>query len=136
MLKLFSLLIPIVMVCMPNYVNAVECQATILAKSVEELTVFTFSISNECPDIYGFYLTPTNNDDIVAKSSPQAWSGGGDKHNFVVWMTQNNPVRSGDVSGEFIVTLLGSDSHELNWSIVDENLMPVYWSKIVIENSS
>jgi len=117
-------------------VNAEECQASVMTKSMEELRIFTFSISNECPDIYGFYLTPTSNDDIVANSSPQGWFGGGDKHNFVIWTTQSNPVRSGDVSGEFIVTLLGSDSHELNWSIADENLMPVYWDKIVIGSSS
>lgn len=121
---------------MPNDVNAAECHASIMANSMEELTIFTFSISNECPYIYGFYLTPTSNDDITVNSSPQGWFGGGDKHNFVIWTTQSNPVRSGDVSGEFIVILLGSGSHELNWSIADENLMPVYWDKIVIGNSS
>jgi len=116
-------------------VNAEECQASVMTKSMEELTVFTFSISNECPNIYGFYLTPTTNDDITAKSSPQGWSGGGDKHNFVVWTTQSNPVHSGDVSEEFAVALLGSGLHELNWSVADENLIPVYWDRIVIENS-
>jgi len=136
MLKLLALLIPIIFVYMPSDVNAVEYQASVTAKSIEELTIFLFSISNECPNIYGFYLTPTNNDHIIANSSPQGWFGGGDKHNFVIWTTQSNPVHSGNVSGEFIVTLLGSDSHELNWSIADENLMPVYWGKIVIESSS
>jgi hypothetical protein len=133
--KLLALLIPIVLVQIPYDINAVECHASIAAKSVEELTVFTFRISNGCPDIYGFYLTPTTNDDIIEKSSPQGWFGGGDKNNFVIWTTHSNPVRSGDVSEEFIVVLLGSGLHELNWSIADENLMPVYWGKIVIENS-
>lgn len=121
---------------MPHDVNAMECQASVMASVMEELTSFAFSISNECPYIYGFYLTPISNDDIVTDSSPQGWFGGGAKHNFVIWITQSNPVHSGDVSGEFIVTLLGSNSHELNWSITDENLMPVYWDKIVIGSSS
>jgi len=135
LLKLIALLIPIVFAYIPNYVSAEECQASIMAKIMEESAIFTFSISNGCPAIYGFYLTPTNNDDIVAKSSPQGWFGGGDKHNFVVWTTQSNPVRPSEVSGEFIVTLLGSDSHELNWSIADENLMPVYWDRTNIGSS-
>jgi hypothetical protein len=102
---------------------------------MKELTVFTFSISNGCPDVYGFYLTPTNNDHIMASNNPQGWSGGGDEHKFLILMTRSDPVNTGGVSGEFVVSLIGTDSHELNWSIADENLMPVYWNKIVIESS-
>jgi hypothetical protein len=101
---------------------------------MEELTVFTFSISNECPDIYGFYLIPTNNDHITVNENPQGWSGGGDEHKFLILITRSDPVLSGNISGEFVVNLVGPDSHELNWSIADENLMPVYWNKIVIES--
>lgn len=134
-MKFLALLVPILLVYLPYNIDAVECQASLTAEDMEELTVFTFSISNECPDIYGFYLTPTNNDHITASNNPQGWFGGGDKHNFVVWITRNDPVLSGDVSGEFMVSLIGLDSHELNWSVADENLMPVYWDKIVVERS-
>ncbi|MFY3740064.1 MAG: hypothetical protein HMLIMOIP_000489 [Candidatus Nitrosomirales archaeon] len=117
----------------PYNVDALECQASLAAMDMEELTVFAFSISDECPDIYGFYLTPTNNDHIMVSNNPQGWSGGGDEHEFVILITGSDPVHSGSVSGEFVVNLIGPDSHELNWSIADENLMPVYWDKIVIK---
>ena len=133
--KLLALLAPVLLLYVPYNVDAAECQASLTARDVEELTAFTFSISDECPDIYGFYLTPTNNDHIMASNNPHGWSGGGDEHKFVIWMTRTDPVLSGDVSGEFVVSLIGPDSHELNWSIADENLMPVYWNKIVIESS-
>ena len=134
--KLLALLVPVLLSYVPYNIDAAECRADLAARNMEELTVFTFSISNECPDIYGFYLTPTNNDHIMVSSNPQGWSGGGDEHEFLILITHNDPVVSGDVSGEFVVSLIGPDSHELNWSIADENLMPVYWDKIVIENSS
>jgi hypothetical protein len=124
------------LVYLPYDVQGVECNASLTARYMEEHTAFTFSVSKECPDIYGFYLTPTNNDHIMINNSPEGWSGGGDKHNFLIWLTRNEPVQAGTASGEFIVTLIGPDSHELNWSIADENLMPIYWDRIVIENSS
>lgn len=75
MLKLpvfaLAVILQIILLQIPYKVNAEECQATVIAKSIGEFTLFTFSTSRECPDIYGFYLTPTNNDDIVAQSSPQ-----------------------------------------------------------------
>ena len=134
-MKLLTLLVPILLLYVPYNVDALECQASLTAKDMQELTVFTFSISNECPDIYGFYLTPTNNDHITVSNNPQGWSGGGDEHEFLILITRTDPVNSGNVSGEFVVSLIGSDSHELNWSIADENLMPVYWDRIVIESS-
>ena len=132
--KFLVFLVPIMLVYLPYDAHGVECQADLAAKTMEEMIIFSFSVSEECPDIYGFYLTPTNNDHIMLNNSPLGWSGGGDKHNFLVWITHSEPVLSGDVSGEFIVTLNGSDSHELNWSVADENLMPVYWNKIVIKS--
>ena len=135
-MKLLALLGPILLVYVPYNIDALECQASLTARDMEELTVFTFSISNECPDIYGFYLTPTNNDHITVSKNPQGWSGGGDEHEFLIFMTRTNPVLFGNVSEEFVVSLMGPDSHELNWSIADENLMPVYWNKIVIEGFS
>ena len=134
-MKLLALLVPFLLLYVPYNIDALECQASLTAKDMKELTVFTFSISNECPDIYGFYLTPTNNDHIMASNNPQGWSGGGDEHKFLILMTRSDPVNTGGVSGEFVVSLIGTDSHELNWSIADENLMPVYWNKIVIESS-
>jgi hypothetical protein len=131
--KLLALLVPFMLLYVPYNVDALECQASLAAMDMEELTVFTFSISDECPDIYGFYLTPTNNDHIMVSNNPQGWSGGGDEHEFVILITGSDPVRSGSVSGEFVVNLIGPDSHELNWSIADENIMPVYWDKIVIK---
>lgn len=133
--KLLALMVPILLLYVPNSIDAAECQASLMAKDMEELTAFTFSISNECPDIYGFYLTPTNNDHITISKNPQGWSGGGDEHKFLILITRSDPVVSGNVSEEFVVNLIGPDSHELNWSIADENLMPVYWNKIVIESS-
>lgn len=132
-MKLLALLVPFMLLYVPYNVDALECQASLAAMDMEELTVFTFSISDECPDIYGFYLTPTNNDHIMVSNNPQGWSGGGDEHEFVILITGSDPVRSGSVSGEFVVNLIGPDSHELNWSIADENIMPVYWDKIVIK---
>jgi hypothetical protein len=118
----------------PYNVDAAKCQASLDAKDMEDLTVFTFNIGNECPDIYGFFLTPTNNDHIIASNNPQGWSGGGNEHKFLILITRSDPVLSGNVSEEFVVSLIGPDSHELNWSITDENLMPVYWNKIVIQS--
>lgn len=132
-MKLLALLLPLLLLYVPYNIDALECQATFTAKDMEELTVFTFSTSNECPDIYGFYLTPTNNDHITVNNNPAGWSGGGDERKFLILITRNNPVLSGSVSGEFKVNLVGPDSHELNWSIADENLMTVYWDKIIIE---
>jgi len=131
--KLLALLFPTLLLYVPYNIDALECHATLTASDIEELTVFTFSISNECPDIYGFYLTPTNNDHITVNENPDGWSGGGDEHKFLILITRSDPVLSGSISGEFIVNLVGPDSHELNWSIADENLMPVYWDRIVIE---
>ncbi len=132
-MKLLALLFPTLLLYVPYNIDALECHATLTASDIEELTVFTFSISNECPDIYGFYLTPTNNDHITVNENPDGWSGGGDEHKFLILITRSDPVLSGSISGEFIVNLVGPDSHELNWSIADENLMPVYWDRIVIE---
>src|SRR5574341_633493 len=126
--KLLAALVPLLLLYVPYNIDALECQATLTAKDMEELTVFTFSISDACPDVYGFYLTPTNNDHIMVSSGPQGWSGGGDEHEFLILITQNNPVVSGGASGEFVVSLIGPDSHELNWSVADENLMPIYWN--------
>ncbi|MGH9921488.1 MAG: hypothetical protein ACRD38_01915 [Nitrososphaerales archaeon] len=134
-MKLLALLVPLLLLYVPYNIDAFNCQASLTARDMEELTVFTFYISNECPDIYGFYLTPTNNDHITVSNNPPGWSGGGDEHKFIIWITRNDPVLSGSVSGEFVVSLIGPDSHELNWSIADENLMPVYWDKLVIESS-
>ena len=131
--KLLALLIPLSLLYVPYNIDAAECQASLTARDMEELTVFAFNIGNECPDIYGFYLTPTNNDHITVNENPAGWSGGGDEHKFLILITRSDPVLSGSVSGEFIVNLVGPDSHELNWSVADENLMPVYWDKIVIE---
>jgi hypothetical protein len=132
----YIMLTALLLVCVPYQTGAVECAANITAESQGKVTTFRFTVGEGCPSIYGFYVTPTDNDNIDVKVSPKGWSGGGAKHNFVIWTTKTDPVHSGEISGEFVATFSRADSHELNWSVADVGLGAVAWGKIVVEKSS
>jgi hypothetical protein len=121
------------LVYMPFQTKAEECDANVAAESSGKVTTFRFTVGYGCPEIYGFYVIPTDNVSIDVKSSPKGWTGGGVKHDFVIWVTGSNPVYAGETSGEFIANFSRADSHELNWSVADVGLIPVDWGHIVLE---
>jgi hypothetical protein len=136
MVSKYIMLTALLLVCIPYQTSAVECTANITAESQGKVTTFRFTVGEGCPAIYGFYVTPTDNDKIDVKASPKGWSGGGVKHNFIIWTTKTNPVHSNEISGEFVATFSRADSHELNWSVADVGLGAVAWGKIIVEKPS
>ena len=136
MVTKYIMLTVLLLVYMPYQTSAVECTVDIIAESKGKVTTFRFTVGEGCPAIYGFYVTPTDNDKIDVKSSPKGWNGGGAKHDFIIWTTRSSPVHPGKISAEFIATFSRADSHELNWSVGDVGLGSVYWSKIVVEKSN
>jgi hypothetical protein len=132
MIPKYMMLTALLLVCMPYQTDAVECTANIAAESQGKVTTFRFTVGEGCPSIYGFSVTPTDNDKIDVKVSPKGWSGGGAKHNFIIWTTRSSPVGTGGISGEFVATFSRADSHELNWSVMDVGFGAVTWGKIIV----
>lgn len=132
MVSKYVMLTALLLVCIPYQIDAVECTANIVAESQGKVTTFRFTVGEGCPSIYGFSVTPTDNDKIDVKASPKGWSGGGANHDFIIWTTKSSPVLPGEVSGEFVATFSRADSHELNWSVTDVGLGSVAWGKIIV----